>query len=68
MAKYEGKFILTTDNHAARVISRLIKHAGFQKLSLIRLVPHSSHVAKSLDLYIFGLLEMFYFKERKPKA
>jgi hypothetical protein len=34
---------------------------------MIRLVPHSSHLARPLDLCVFGLFKIFYRKERQSK-
>jgi hypothetical protein len=66
--KYQGKVVLILVDHATSAIFRVIADVGSQGLSLIRLVPHSSHIAQPLDLYIFGLLKTIYHKERKSKA
>jgi hypothetical protein len=66
--KCQGKMVLILDDRATHVTLRVIASAGSQRLSLIRLVPHSSHVAQPLDLCVFGLFETIYYKERKSKA
>jgi hypothetical protein len=50
--------------HTTHGTPRVMAFAGSQKLSLIRLVVHSSHIAQPLDLCLFGLFERLYSKER----
>jgi hypothetical protein len=38
-----------------------------KKNVLIRLVPHSSHLAQPLDLCVFGLFQIIYRKDKKKK-
>jgi hypothetical protein len=60
--------VLILDGHTIHVTPRAITHTGSQGLSLIRRVPHSSHITQPLDLYVFGLFQTVYYKERKFKA
>jgi hypothetical protein len=48
--KYHRKVVLIVDGHANHVTPRVIAFAGSSKLSLIRLVRHSSNIAQPLDL------------------
>jgi hypothetical protein len=67
-AKSDGKVVLILDGHASHVTPRVIAFAGSQKLSLIRLVPYSSHITQPLDLRVFGLCKVIYSKERQSKG
>jgi hypothetical protein len=66
-AKYDGKVVLILDGHASHVTPRVIAFAGSQKLSLIRLVPHSSDITQPVDLCVAGLFKVIYSKERQSK-
>jgi hypothetical protein len=66
--KHQGKIVLVLDDHATHVIFRVITDTGPQELSIIRLVPHPSHIAQPIDLYTFGFLKTIYYKERKFKV
>jgi hypothetical protein len=68
ITKYEGKVILAIDGQAAYVTPGVIASTGSQRLSLIRLMPHSSHIAQFLDLCISGLFKIHYFQKRKSKG
>jgi hypothetical protein len=50
---YEGPSILILDGHATHVTPRVIAFCGARKINLIKLVPHSSHLAQPLDLCVF---------------
>jgi hypothetical protein len=63
--KYQGKTVLILDGHATHITPRVVTYAGSQGLSLIRLVPYSSHVAQPRTLCVFGLLKTIDYKERK---
>jgi hypothetical protein len=67
-AKDDGKVVLILDDHISHATPRVIAFAGSQKLSLIRLVPHSSHITQPLDLCGFGLFKVIYSMERQSKG
>jgi hypothetical protein len=45
----------------------VVSYAGSEKILIIRLVPHSSHLSQPLDLCVFGLFKIPSKKEAKPK-
>jgi hypothetical protein len=64
---YDGPNILIVDGHSTHVTLRVITLCGAWNAIMIRLVTHSSHLAQPLDLGVFGLFEIFYYKERQSK-
>jgi hypothetical protein len=59
---------LILDGHPTHVTPRVVAYAGFQGLSLIRSVSHSSHITQLFDMCVFSLLKTIYYKDRKPKV
>jgi hypothetical protein len=68
MTKYQGKVVLILDGHATHVTLLVIAYSGSRGLLLIRLVPHSSHIAQPLDFCVFGLFKRIDSKEGKYTA
>jgi hypothetical protein len=63
--QYEGKVVLIVDGHSSHVTPRVISYAATQKIVIIRLVAHSSHIAQPLDLCLFAVFKNAYQKERE---
>jgi hypothetical protein len=63
--KYDGPIILLVDGHASHITSRVLPDAASQRIIVITLVAHSSHVSQPLDLCIFGIFKMLYQRESK---
>jgi hypothetical protein len=67
-AKYAGPVILLLDGHSTHLTDHVVGYAGSERILIIRLVPHSSHLSQPLDLCVFGLFKILYKKEAKPKG
>jgi hypothetical protein len=65
---YDGPVILLVYGHSTHVTPRVIAFCGARKILLIRLVPHSSHVAQPLDLCVFGLFKIIHRREKNSKG
>jgi hypothetical protein len=63
-AHYDGPIVLLIDGYASHITPR-IASAGSQRIILIRLVVHSSHISQSLDLWAFSLVKILSKKEQK---
>jgi hypothetical protein len=59
----DGLSIFVVDGYSTHVTPRLIALCDASKIILIRLVPHSSHLAQPLDLCVFGLFKIIHRKE-----
>jgi hypothetical protein len=66
--QYAGPIILLLDGHASHITARVLAYAGSQRILIIRLVAHSSHISQLLDLCVFGLFKILYKKEKKVKG
>jgi hypothetical protein len=51
---YDGPSLLVLDGHSSHVTARVIALCAAQKVILIRLVSHLSHLSQRLDLSLFG--------------
>jgi hypothetical protein len=49
---YDGPNLLVVDGHSTHVTARVIALWAARKVRLMRLVPHSSHLAQSLDVWV----------------
>jgi transposase len=47
--QYEGPIVLLLDGHATHVTDRVRAYAGSERIMIIRLVVHSSHLSQLLD-------------------
>jgi hypothetical protein len=53
-----GPMILVVDERSTHLTPRVNALCGIRKIIFIQLVPHSSHLAKSLDLCVLGLFKI----------
>jgi hypothetical protein len=56
------------DGHSTHVTPLVIAFCGVNRIVLVRLVPHSSHISQPLDLCVFGIFKIVYKKEKQTKA
>jgi hypothetical protein len=66
-ANYTGSVVLFLDGHSTHVTQRAVAFAGSERILIIRLVPHSSHLSRPLDLCTFGLCRILYKKEQRKQ-
>jgi hypothetical protein len=64
---YDGPIILFVDGHTGHITSRVLAYAASQKIIVIKLVTHSSHVSQPLDLCVFNVFKMLYKREAKAR-
>jgi hypothetical protein len=50
----DGPIILPVDGHTSHITPRVLADAASQKIIVIKLVVHSSHVSEPLDLCVFS--------------
>jgi 4-hydroxybenzoate polyprenyltransferase len=62
---YGGPIILLVDSHTSYITPRVLAYAASQKIIVIKLVAHSSHVSQPLDLSVFGVFKMLCKREAK---
>jgi hypothetical protein len=62
---YDGPILLLVDGHASHITPRVLAYAASQRIIVIKLVAHSSHVSQPLDLCVFGIFKMLYKRESK---
>jgi hypothetical protein len=65
--QYQGPLILLLDRDSFHVTPRVLAYAGSQRIIIIQLVVHSSHLTQPLDLCVFGILKVLYKKGNKVK-
>jgi hypothetical protein len=65
---YDDSNLLVLDGNSTYVRARLIPLCASRKITLIRLVPHSWHLTRPLDLCVFGLFKILYKKEKRSKG
>jgi hypothetical protein len=58
--EHQGPAILLLDGQAAHVIPRVLAYAGSQRIIIIQLVAHSSHLTRPLELSVFGIFKVLY--------
>jgi hypothetical protein len=63
----KGQFSLLLDSHSTHVTGRVAAFAASERILIIRLVLHSSHLSLPLDVYTFGLFKIVYLKEHKTQ-
>jgi hypothetical protein len=61
----DGPSLLTLDGHSTHVTARVIAICAARKIILIRLDPHSSHLAQLRDLCVRVIQD--YVQEREAK-
>jgi hypothetical protein len=49
--------------YASHITPRVVAYVSSQRIILIRLVAHSSHISQSLDLCVFSRFKILYKKE-----
>jgi hypothetical protein len=54
----EGRAIFLVDGHSTNVTTRVIAFCGANRIIIIRLVPHSSHISQPLDFCVFGIFKI----------
>jgi hypothetical protein len=64
----EGPVILLVDGHSTQVIPRVIVFGGTNRIFLMRLAPHSSHISQPLDLCLFWIFKILCKKENQTKG
>jgi hypothetical protein len=64
-AQYDGPIALLIDGNASHITPRVGAYAGSQRIILVRLVTHSPHISRPLDLCAFSLFKGLYKKEQK---
>jgi hypothetical protein len=64
---YEGPVILFVDGHSTHVTTRLIAFCGANRIILVWLVPHGSHISQPFALCFFGLFKILYKKTSRRK-
>jgi hypothetical protein len=65
---YEGPVILRVDGHSTHVTPRGIAFCGANRIILVRLVPHSSHISQPLDLCVLGIVKILYKRGNQTKG
>jgi hypothetical protein len=65
---YDYPSLLVLEGHSIYVTARVIALCAARKITLIKLVSHSSHLAQPLDSCVFGLFKILYKKERQSKG
>jgi hypothetical protein len=66
-ANSDRPIILIVDGHATHVTPRVLASVGFQRISIIQLVTHSSNISRPLDLRVIAVFKMLYKREAKTK-
>jgi hypothetical protein len=56
----DGPSILLFDSHTSHITLRILADAASQKIIVIKLVAHSSHISQPLDLCVFSVFKMLY--------
>jgi hypothetical protein len=62
---YDRPTLVPVDGHTSHITPRVPAYAASQKIIVIKLVAHSSHVSQPLDLCVFGVFKMLYKREAK---
>jgi prepilin-type processing-associated H-X9-DG protein len=62
--QYEGPIVLFLDGHATHVTDRVLAYACSERILIIRLVAHSSHLGQPLDLCVLAIRQILYKKEK----
>jgi hypothetical protein len=65
---YEGPMILLVNGHSTHVTPQVIAFSGANRIILVWLVPHISHISQPLDLCLFGIFKILYKKEKPTKV
>jgi hypothetical protein len=63
----QRQVILLFDRHATHVTPRLLAYTGSQRIIIIQLVAHSSHLTELLDQYVFAIFKVLGKKENKVR-
>jgi hypothetical protein len=66
--QYQGLVILLLGGHTTHVTLRVLTYAGSQRIIVIQLLAHSSHLTQPLDLCVFGVFKVLHKTENKAKA
>jgi 4-hydroxybenzoate polyprenyltransferase len=56
----EGPVTLFVDGYSTHVTARVIAFCGANRIILVWLIPHSSHISQPLDLCVFGIFKILY--------
>jgi hypothetical protein len=64
---YEGPVIVLVDGHSTHVTPWAIAFCGANRIILVRLVPHSSHISQPLDICVFEIFKILYRKRGRRK-
>jgi hypothetical protein len=54
----DGPLIFLVDGHSTHAIARVIAFCGANRIIIIPLVPHSSHISQPLDFCVFGIFKI----------
>jgi hypothetical protein len=64
----EGTTIFLVDGYSTYVTARVIALCGANRIIVIRLVPHTSHMSQPLDFCVFGSFKILEKKEKQTKG
>jgi hypothetical protein len=60
--------ILLVDERSTHATPGIIAFCGTNRIILVRLVPHSSHISQPLYLCVFEIFKILYQKEKQMKG
>jgi hypothetical protein len=64
---YDNSIVFLLDGQAAHVTPQVITYAGSERIVIVQLVAHLSHLTQPRDVCVFGIFKVFYRKENKIK-